>query len=87
MIERAALQLVRKRPEWSEIDVFAFPLSVITRDSSAPHGKNGPGQRQEYLLQVRNRIATRLRCNSVSTLSTEDAQKIRPLLFCRGSCG
>ena len=31
VIERAALQMVRKRPEWSEIDVFAFPLSVITR--------------------------------------------------------
>jgi hypothetical protein len=31
VIERAAVELVRKRPEWSEIDVFAFPLSVITR--------------------------------------------------------
>ena len=31
VIERAAIEMVRKRPEWSEIDVFAFPLSVITR--------------------------------------------------------
>jgi hypothetical protein len=31
VIERAAVELVRKHPEWSEIDVFAFPLSVITR--------------------------------------------------------
>ena len=31
LIESAALEMVRKRPEWSEIDVFAFPLSVITR--------------------------------------------------------
>ena len=30
-IESAALEMVRKRPEWSDIDVFAFPLSVITR--------------------------------------------------------
>ena len=33
IIESAALEMVRKRPEWSEIDVFAFPLSVITRIS------------------------------------------------------
>ena len=31
VIESAALEMVRKRPEWSDIDVFAFPLSVITR--------------------------------------------------------
>jgi len=31
IIESAAVEMVRKRPEWSEIDVFAFPLSVITR--------------------------------------------------------
>jgi hypothetical protein len=31
VIESAAVELVRKRPEWIEIDVFAFPLSVITR--------------------------------------------------------
>jgi hypothetical protein len=31
VIERAAIETVRKRPEWSEIDIFAFPLSVITR--------------------------------------------------------
>ena len=31
VIERAAIEMVRKRPEWSDIDVFAFPLSVITR--------------------------------------------------------
>jgi hypothetical protein len=31
VIERAAVELVRKHPEWSEIDIFAFPLSVITR--------------------------------------------------------
>jgi hypothetical protein len=31
VIERAAVELVRKRPEWNEIDVFAFPLSAITR--------------------------------------------------------
>jgi hypothetical protein len=31
VIESAAVKLLRKRPEWSEIDVFAFPLSVITR--------------------------------------------------------
>ena len=31
VIESAAVEMVRKRPEWSEIDVFAFPLSVITR--------------------------------------------------------
>jgi hypothetical protein len=30
-IEKAAIEMVRKRPEWSEIDIFAFPLSVITR--------------------------------------------------------
>ena len=31
LIESAAVEMIRKRPEWSEIDVFAFPLSVITR--------------------------------------------------------
>jgi hypothetical protein len=31
VIESAAVEMIRKRPEWSEIDVFAFPLSVITR--------------------------------------------------------
>jgi hypothetical protein len=31
VIENAAVEMIRKRPEWSEIDVFAFPLSVITR--------------------------------------------------------
>ena len=31
VIERTAIEMVRKRPEWSDIDVFAFPLSVITR--------------------------------------------------------
>jgi hypothetical protein len=31
VIESAALEVVRKRPEWSEIDVFVFPISVITR--------------------------------------------------------
>ena len=31
VIESAALEMVCKRPEWSDIDVFAFPLSVITR--------------------------------------------------------
>ena len=31
VIESAAIEMIRKRPEWSEIDVFAFPLSVITR--------------------------------------------------------
>jgi hypothetical protein len=31
LIESAAVEMIRKKPEWSEIDVFAFPLSVITR--------------------------------------------------------
>jgi hypothetical protein len=31
VIESAAVEMVRKRPEWSEIDIFAFPLAVITR--------------------------------------------------------
>jgi hypothetical protein len=31
LIESAAVEMIRKRPEWTEIDVFAFPLSVITR--------------------------------------------------------
>ncbi|HET9523152.1 MAG TPA: hypothetical protein VFO90_02910 [Terrimicrobiaceae bacterium] len=31
VIERAAVEMVRERPEWNEIDVFVFPLSVITR--------------------------------------------------------
>jgi hypothetical protein len=31
VIEKAAIEMVRKRPEWSEIEVFAFPLAVITR--------------------------------------------------------
>ena len=31
VIERAAVEMVRGRPEWNEIGVFAFPLSVITR--------------------------------------------------------
>ena len=31
VIESAAVEMIRKRPEWSEIDVFVFPLSVITR--------------------------------------------------------
>jgi len=31
VIESEAVEMIRKRPEWSEIDVFAFPLSVITR--------------------------------------------------------
>lgn len=30
-IESAALEMIRKRPDWSGIDVFAFPLSAITR--------------------------------------------------------
>ena len=31
LIENAAVEMVRKHPEWSEIDIFAFPLAVITR--------------------------------------------------------
>jgi hypothetical protein len=31
VLESAAVEMIRKRPEWSEIDVFVFPLSVITR--------------------------------------------------------
>ena len=31
VIESAAVRMIRTRPEWSEIDVFVFPLSVITR--------------------------------------------------------
>jgi hypothetical protein len=31
VVEGAATELIRKRPEWSGIDVFAFPLSAITR--------------------------------------------------------
>ena len=31
VIESAAVEMIRKKPEWSEIDVFVFPLSVITR--------------------------------------------------------
>ncbi|HEY5780201.1 MAG TPA: hypothetical protein VIT00_15775 [Terrimicrobiaceae bacterium] len=31
VIERAAADLILKRPEWSGIDVFVFPLSTITR--------------------------------------------------------
>ena len=30
-IERTAVEMVRGRPEWNEIGVFVFPLSVITR--------------------------------------------------------
>jgi hypothetical protein len=30
-IEKAALEMIRKRSEWNAIDVFAFPLSAITR--------------------------------------------------------
>ncbi|HEY5814615.1 MAG TPA: hypothetical protein VIT23_18420 [Terrimicrobiaceae bacterium] len=30
-IEGAASEMIRKRPEWSGIDIFAFPLSAISK--------------------------------------------------------
>ena len=31
IVESAAIELIRQRPEWNGIDVFAFPLSTVTR--------------------------------------------------------
>jgi hypothetical protein len=31
VVERAALEMIRKQPDWNGIDVFGFSLSAITR--------------------------------------------------------
>ena len=31
VVESAASELIRQRPEWNAMDVFVFPLSAVTR--------------------------------------------------------
>jgi hypothetical protein len=31
VVERAALDLIRKQPDWNAVDVFSFPVSAVSR--------------------------------------------------------